>query len=161
MISSEYGTAARDRAISVLRANGFIARTPSELQLDESLAAATRLGVPVIVLDEQDLRRVLRVERLQLDLNQGRVKLRNRDLPLTRMEALVLACLMRHAGQVVERNVLYHDVWKDGSPAHDGCLGVYIHMLRLKLERNPARPRLIQTIRRWGYRLAPEAAKFA
>jgi DNA-binding response OmpR family regulator len=110
------------------------------------------------VLEKRDLR-TIEVERLSLDLTVGRTRFGQRELMLTRTEMLILACLMRNAGDVVERSVLFEEVWKDASPRYNRCLSVYVHWLRIKVERELGLPRLIRTIRGFDYRLDPDAAQ--
>lgn len=66
----------------------------------------------------------------------------------------LLAFLARNRGQVVTRDQLLDRVW---GYAYDGgtrTVDVHVRWLRESLEDDPASPRLIQTVRGVGYRLA-------
>ncbi|TAK21828.1 MAG: response regulator transcription factor [Chloroflexota bacterium] len=66
----------------------------------------------------------------------------------------LLAFLIRNRGQVVTRDQLLDRVW---GYAYDGgtrTVDVHVRWLRESLEDDPASPRLIQTVRGVGYRLA-------
>jgi len=69
------------------------------------------------------------------------------------MEAELLAYLVRHAGQVVSRKAILEDVWDLHEDTDTRAIDNFIVRLRRYLERDPARPSLIQTVRGVGYRL--------
>jgi DNA-binding response OmpR family regulator len=72
-------------------------------------------------------------------------------VPLTTREFALLALLAEHPGQVFPRAHLLDRVW--GSTDYDDhVVEVHIANLRKKIEVDPARPRLIQTVRGIGYR---------
>lgn len=80
-------------------------------------------------------------------------------IKLLPMEARLLAVLLRHRGQVVSRATLMREVWETDYLGDTRTLDVHICWLRRKLETDPANPRLILTLRGWGYRLSmPETA---
>ena len=95
------------------------------------------------------------VEGLELDPDAFAVTRAGRRVELTMREFALLACLVRHAPNVVPRADLLEDVWGaefDGSPnVVDVCVGY----LRRKLER-PVDRRLIRTVRGIGFQLEPE-----
>ena len=63
-----------------------------------------------------------------------------------------MSVLLRNAGRVVPRAQLVNEVWGDSYEGTTDSLKLYIHYLRRKLERDPARPVFIQTMRGVGYR---------
>ena len=73
-------------------------------------------------------------------------------IPLKQREFEVLAYLVRHQGDVVTREMLGRDVWKDPDHSLTNVIDVYINLLRRKLER-PGGPPLIHTLRGLGYSL--------
>lgn len=76
------------------------------------------------------------------------------DIPpikFTPKEARLLAVLMQHPGQVVDRATLMREVWKTNFLGDTRTLDVHICWLRRKLEKDPAHPRLILTRRGLGY----------
>ena len=71
---------------------------------------------------------------------------------LTATELRLLAFLVRHRGQALSKDQLLTQVW--GYDAYDpNLVEVHVSALRRKLER--AGPRVIQTVRGIGDRLAP------
>ncbi|GAA3107388.1 response regulator transcription factor [Streptomyces rectiviolaceus] len=74
------------------------------------------------------------------------------ELALTLREFDLLAFLLRHPGQAFGREELMREVW--GWEFGDlSTVTVHIRRLRGKVEDDPARPRLIQTVWGMGYRL--------
>ncbi|WP_251017024.1 response regulator transcription factor [Streptomyces sp. ISL-1] len=81
-----------------------------------------------------------------------------RELGLTLREFDLLAHLMRHPGEAIGRERLMQDVW--GWEFGDlSTVTVHVRRLRGKIEDDPGRPRLIQTVWGVGYRFdVPEDA---
>lgn len=74
-----------------------------------------------------------------------------RELGLTLREFDLLVHLMRHPGEAIGRERLMQDVW--GWEFGDlSTVTVHVRRLRGKIEDDPARPRLIQTVWGVGYR---------
>jgi DNA-binding response OmpR family regulator len=73
---------------------------------------------------------------------------------LTPTEVRVLLRLARPPGEVRSRAELAQAVWGDAPAASTGAINTYIADLRRKLEPFSGRPRLLQTVRGVGYRLA-------
>jgi two-component system response regulator MtrA len=74
------------------------------------------------------------------------------DVPLTRTEFDLLLELVRHPGQVLSRDVLLDRVWGYDYLGDSRLVDVAIQRLRSKVERDPANPELIQTVRGAGYK---------
>jgi two-component system KDP operon response regulator KdpE len=96
------------------------------------------------------------VENLHVDLARRRVLLDRQELHLTPTEYKLLAALVRRAGRVVTHRQLLHEVWGANYVSQTHYLRVYMAQLRHKVERDPARPRLITTEPGVGYRLMEE-----
>ena len=95
---------------------------------------------------------------LDVDLQAHRVVLEGRALHLTPTEFRLLACLVRHAGQVVTHRQLLTDVWGAEFVEHTHYLRLYMGQLRAKLEADPAEPQRLLTEPGIGYRLAETAS---
>jgi DNA-binding response OmpR family regulator len=95
---------------------------------------------------------VLTAEDLRLDLAARRATRAGRPIGLTPREFDLLALLMRHRGAVMSRGLLLSRLWGDDYVGDDRTVDVHIHWLRQKLEKDPAQPELIQTVRGVGYR---------
>ena len=105
----------------------------------------------VLLRRERDAREtVLRADDLEIDLLNRRAMRAGQELPLTQREFDVLAYLMRHKNQIVTRDMLGRDVWKEPNYSLTNVIDAYISLLRRKVEKNGQRP-LIQTLRGVGY----------
>ena len=74
-----------------------------------------------------------------------------RSMMLTATEFELLRHFMRHPRQVLTREQLLQEVWKD-EPENDNVVAVYVGYLRQKLE-DGGEPRLLHTVRGAGYAL--------
>jgi len=74
-----------------------------------------------------------------------------RSMTLTATEFELLRQFMRHPRQILTREQLLQEVWKD-EPESDNVVAVYIGYLRQKLD-DGGEPRLLHTIRGAGYAL--------
>lgn len=93
---------------------------------------------------------------LRVDLGKRQVWVANAEVHLTPLQYKLLAALVRHAGQVLSHRRLLQEVWGPNVAEHTHYLRVYMAQLRHKLERDPARPRLLLTESGVGYRLKAE-----
>jgi DNA-binding response OmpR family regulator len=80
-----------------------------------------------------------------------------RPVDLRPKEFELLLALARRDGEVVSRYELLEEVWGYGADVVSRTVDTHIGQLRAKLERQPAAPRLILTVRKSGYRMQPPA----
>jgi DNA-binding response OmpR family regulator len=74
-------------------------------------------------------------------------------IPLAPTELRLLAALAKRNGDAVEENTLIKEVWGDFRQEETAAVRRYVWMLRQKIEKDPANPRHILTVRGFGYRL--------
>ncbi len=89
---------------------------------------------------------------LTLDLLAHRAYRGDESLNLTPKEFDLLAELIRHKGAVLTRELLVERVWGYDFGGDMRTIDVHIRGLREKIERDPANPQRIQTVRGLGYR---------
>jgi two-component system response regulator MtrA len=94
----------------------------------------------------------LRLGSLVIDVAGRSVVRDGAEIPLTRTEFDLLLELVRHAGQVLTRDVLLDRVWGYDYLGDSRLVDVAIQRLRAKVETDPAAPELIQTVRGSGYK---------
>jgi two-component system KDP operon response regulator KdpE len=90
---------------------------------------------------------------LSVDLAKRTVTLAGEEVHLTPIEYKLLVLLVQNAGRVLTHRQLLREVWGPNAVEQTQYLRVYMNQLRHKLEREPARPRLLQTEPGVGYRL--------
>jgi DNA-binding response OmpR family regulator len=88
----------------------------------------------------------------------GALELRvgDRTVRLTQMEAEVLRYLIQHAGSVVSRKALLEDVWGLREDTDTRAIDNFVVRLRKHLEDDPSHPRHLVTVRGVGYRFVAE-----
>jgi two-component system, OmpR family, copper resistance phosphate regulon response regulator CusR len=93
----------------------------------------------------------LRLADLEMDVNSRKVRRSGRSLELTAREFELLEYLLRHKGQVVSREMLARDVWKETRAIPiDNVIDVHINRLRRKVDE-PFDSKLIHTVRGLGF----------
>lgn len=96
---------------------------------------------------------------LEIDLLARRAKRADRMLHLTVREFDLLEFLLRHAGDIVSRDMLARDVWKETGRITplDNVIDATVARLRKKVDEPFDRP-LIHTVRGIGFRLSEDHA---
>ncbi len=133
-----------------LGADDYIRRPCEDEELLARVSAALRrtpLGGPDVSGEQRFYGDALRV-----NFRRRELWLRGEPCALSPIEFDLLAVLLRNAGRVVPRAQLVTEVWGDSYEGATDSLKLYIHYLRRKLERDPAQPVFIQTLRGVGYR---------
>ncbi|MDR0181982.1 response regulator transcription factor [Lysobacter arvi] len=98
---------------------------------------------------------LLRFDGLALDVSaRAIVDREGRAVTLTGTEFELLNALVERPGQVLTRDQLMNHLHGRDAGPFDRAIDVHIGRLRRKLERDPAKPQLIQSLRGMGYRLA-------
>jgi two-component system copper resistance phosphate regulon response regulator CusR len=94
---------------------------------------------------------------LTVDLEARRVSRAGKTVELTPREFDLLAYLLRQADQVVTREMLARDVWKETNRMTpiDNVIDVHVAHLRRKIDNDQA-VRLIHTVRGVGFVLREE-----
>jgi DNA-binding response OmpR family regulator len=94
----------------------------------------------------------LRCADLELNVGSREVRRAEQEIALTPREFEVLEYLMRNQGQVVSREMLARDVWKEASrfTPLDNVIDVLIARLRRKIDDN-FNPKLLFTVRGLGF----------
>jgi two-component system, OmpR family, response regulator MtrA len=95
---------------------------------------------------------VLRLGPVRVDVAAHRVERDGREVELTPTEFRLLAELARHAGNVLSRDQLLERVWGYDYLGDSRLVDAAIQRLRAKIEVEPARPEVIETVRGVGYR---------
>ena len=110
--------------------------------LRRAAGAATPAPAPVTVAD------------LTVDPRSRRVTLAGQPVELAPKEFDLLAYLAARSGTVVSKRELLSEVWQLPYGGSDKTVDVHLSWLRRKLGESAAEPRLLQTVRGVGVRLA-------
>ncbi|MGH8792062.1 MAG: response regulator transcription factor [Stackebrandtia sp.] len=145
-----------DRVLGLeVGADDYVTKPFSPRELVLRVQSVLRRSRSAVVVDSLA---ALDVANLSLDPAARRVTKSDVELALTVREFDLLAYLMRHPGRAFSRKELMGEVW--GWDFGDlSTVTVHVRRLRGKIEDDPARPQLIQTVWGVGYRLeVPENA---
>src|SRR5438876_1866821 len=92
----------------------------------------------------------LRIDDLELDLKRHKAVRSGVPLNLTPKEFLLLARLVRSAGEVISRADIAEHVWDIGFRTDTNVVDVVVRRLRAKVD-DPFKTKLVHTIRGMGY----------
>jgi two-component system alkaline phosphatase synthesis response regulator PhoP len=87
-----------------------------------------------------------------LDFDKLELRVGDRSLPLTLMEANLLRYLIAHEGRAVSRKAMLEEVWGVHEDTDTRAIDNFIVRLRKYIEMEPARPQHVLTVRGVGYR---------
>ena len=96
------------------------------------------------------------VGHVRVDLAGRMVTVDGATISLKPKEFELLSYLSSRPNVAVSRETLLRDVWKHSYSVDTRTVDVHVRGLRQKLERDPAHPALIETVRGHGYRLKVE-----
>jgi DNA-binding response OmpR family regulator len=89
---------------------------------------------------------------LSIDLARGEVARGGHVIQLKPKEFELLLFLVRHHGQMMSRDAILDRVWGWDFSGGSRTVDVHIRWLRMKIEKDPANPERIVTVRGMGYR---------
>ena len=101
--------------------------------------------------------RLLKAGGVELDRSSCQVKLDGELLSLTATEFRLLEFLMSRPGVVFSREQLLNSVWGQDRAITDRTVDVYILRLRQKIEKDASLPRLVHSVRGFGYSFEPRS----
>jgi two-component system alkaline phosphatase synthesis response regulator PhoP len=87
-----------------------------------------------------------------IDFEQLEVRMGEKRMVLTLMEAALLRYLVTHEGTPVSRKAILEDVWAMREDTDTRAIDNFIVRLRRYIEDEPASPKHLQTVRGVGYR---------
>jgi len=98
---------------------------------------------------------VLTLQHLKIDTKDMQIinTIDEEEILLTGKQFYLLQYFIRHLNQILTKEQLYEGVWGESYIEGDKTLMVHIRYLREKIEINPAKPMIIETIRGIGYRV--------
>jgi two-component system, OmpR family, response regulator MprA len=142
MLTARSGTADRVRGLDT-GADDYLVKPFAYAELLARVRALLRRTPPPAT--------VLQFADLTVEIEIGEVRRGDRIIQLTAREFALLTHFLRHPRQVLTRDQLLASVWAD-EETDDNVVAVYIGYLRAKLDGS-GEPRLIQTVRGFGYSL--------
>ena len=123
-------------------------------ELRELLARVRALLRRPATIEAQTPTQRLKVDDLELDVENQLAYRDGRAIELSEKEAQLLAYLMRYPNQLLTHEQIYQHLWAESEKPTSNALAAQIRLLRRKIEVN-GEPPLISTVYGRGYRFGP------
>ena len=133
-----------------LGADDYVTKPYSSRELIARIRAVLRRGE---MMESNSEVGVLAVGPVRLDIDRHIITVNGLPVALPLKEFELLEFLMRNAGRVLTRIQLIDRVWGSDYVGDTKTLDVHIKRLRAKIEKDPANPEYIQTVRGMGYKM--------
>lgn len=134
-----------------LGADDYVTKPYSSRELVARIKAVLRRGTPESS-DADSESAIQSAGGIRMDVERHQVTVNGSLINLPLKEFELLEFLMRNEGRVLTRGQLIDRVWGGDYYGDTKTLDVHIKRLRSKIEKDPANPQLIQTIRGLGYK---------
>lgn len=106
-------------------------------------------------IDRGEAPAIRRVGGIELDLARHQLRVDGKAVELTPSEFRLLALLASHPERAFSRRQIVEELWRSEHVGDERAADTHVVNLRRKLERDPARPERLVTVRGLGYKLVP------
>ena len=132
-----------------LGADDYIVKPYSKAELVARIKAVLRRGLSEHTSADGG---VITAGPVSIDVDRHAVSIGGENISLPLKEFELLEFLVRNSGRVLTRTQLIDRVWGSDYFGDTKTLDVHVKRLRAKIEKDPANPTYIQTIRGLGYK---------
>jgi DNA-binding response OmpR family regulator len=144
-----------DRVLGLeIGADDYLTKPFSIRELLSRVKALFRRMEAIRAASAEGKEKTLSAGNLFIDLERRKVVLGGEPVNLTTKEFELLIHFVRRPGVVYSRSQLLDSVWGYGYEGYEHTVNSHINRLRAKIERDPARPRYILTVRGVGYKFS-------
>jgi two-component system response regulator RegX3 len=133
-----------------LGADDYVTKPYSSRELIARIRAVLRRGE---IQDSAGSDATLEVGPVRMDTDRHIITVNSEVVAIPLKEFELLEYLMRNAGRVLTRVQIIDRVWGSDYVGDTKTLDVHIKRLRAKIEKDPANPEFIQTVRGMGYKM--------
>ncbi len=145
-----------DRVLGLeLGADDYLTKPFSVRELQARVKAICRRG-DALAQSNGATPSTIRVGSVVIDTERRAVTIAEKPVQLRAKEFALLREFALHPGKVYSRTALLEAVWKYGHEGYRHTVNTHINRLRMKIEKDPARPSLIRTVHGVGYQLVPD-----
>lgn len=95
----------------------------------------------------------VRLGDVLVDFRKHAVARSGHSIPITPIEFEILRTLATHRGEALRRDLILQEVWGENTDVFPRTIDTHIAHLRVKVEKDPANPDYVVSVRGVGYRL--------
>ncbi len=106
-----------------------------------------------------NLEAALKVGPIEIDQERHQVFIRGEETSMPLKEFELLLYLAQNSGRVLTRNQLIDRIWGSDYFGDTKTLDVHMKRIRSKIEKDPANPKYLQTVRGVGYKFDNKATE--
>ncbi|WP_130844886.1 response regulator transcription factor [Lactiplantibacillus mudanjiangensis] len=144
-----------------LGADDYITKPFSPREVLARIKAVIRRAVPETVESPQPVsqpvnRAITVIGDLRIDQDKFQVTRNGEKISLTPKEFELLVYFIEREGRVLSRDAILNHVWGYDYASETRIVDIHISHLREKIELDPKKPRLIRTVRGFGYEFVGE-----
>jgi len=144
-----------DRIVGLeMGADDYLPKPFNPRELLARMKAVRRRAVP----RETPMAGAARAGDFVVNENEREIRYRNQEILLTDIEFTLLAKLLEHAPEILQREELFKAIFGRSSGPFDRSLDMHISRLRRKLAGLPGFTGAIKTVRSSGYVFVPQAS---
>ena len=141
-----------DRILGLeMGADDYVTKPFSPRELVSRVKACLRRKEYITGRREAPLREI-QIRDMVIRPERYEVKLKGEMLNLSPKEFELLVILASNAGRILTREILLEKIWGFIDIKETRTVDVHIRYLRQKIEKDPANPEYIETVRGYGYR---------
>lgn len=137
-------------------ADDYLAKPFSIRELQARVKAICRRSDALAAQVDRASPSTIRLGTLVIDTERREVTIEDKPVHLRAKEFALLSEFAMHPGKVYSRTALLESVWKYAHEGYRHTVNTHINRLRMKIEKDPARPSLIRTVHGVGYQLVPD-----
>ena len=134
-------------------ADDYVTKPFSMRELIARVTAQIRRMQMIKSISQNATDEVLDLGELVINRASRNVTLNGKSVDLRPREFDLLTHMAANPGRVYTRDQLLHDVWGFEYIGDTRTVDVHVRWLRLKIEEDPARPKILGTVRGVGYRI--------
>ena len=106
----------------------------------------------VLRRDEAEEPHIYRFGDCEVHFDRGELRRGGRAVEMTPLEFKLLSVFIRRKGKVLSREQVIDEAWGHGIFVTERAVDYHVMNLRRKIERDPAQPEYLQSVRGMGYR---------
>ena len=134
-------------------ADDYVTKPFSMRELIARVTAQIRRMQMIKSISQNATDEILDLGELVINRASRNVTLNGKSVDLRPREFDLLTHMSANPGRVYTRDQLLHDVWGFEYIGDTRTVDVHVRWLRLKIEEDPARPKILGTVRGVGYRI--------